>query len=87
MVNGSLGITSMNSPDERLLSDISQIVSSSFGAALTINNFKDNNNSLVLSISQPHRVENGEANLIIPGHRDKMEIIIQIRKNISISNW
>jgi len=83
--NGSLGYTETNIPDQRLYENVSPIISSSFGTALTVKNFSSDKDNLILSVSQPHRVESGSAHLIIPGHRDRNGDLSSKSKEFSLS--
>ena len=85
LATGSIGFTKIDMPENKLLSNISNVISSNFGVAINFSNISNTKDNLSFGISQPHRIENGNANLLIPGARDVSGNLTYTSKDISLA--
>ena len=81
----SYGFTEVNLPENRLISDIGNVTSSSFGISFIKNKLSSEKDKLTLFLSQPHRIESGSANLLVPKGRDKQKNLYFENKEVSLS--
>jgi subtilisin family serine protease len=66
IATANLGLTKTGDAADSLVTDVSDIVSSSFAVGLEANNVANDNDSVQLVVSQPLRVESGSAKLTLP---------------------
>ena len=85
LFSASYGFTNVNTNLDTLINKIGPIESSSFGINFTKMDILNNKDNLSFTISQPHRVEVGMANISIPIGRDKSGNLYYKNKDISLS--
>ena len=85
LLSASYGFTNVNTNLDTLINKIGSIESSSFGINFTKMDILNNKDNLSFTISQPHRVEVGMANISIPIGRDKSGNLYYKNKDISLS--
>ena len=84
LLSASYGFTNVNTNEDTLINKIGTIETSSFGINLSKKEFINKKDNLFLTISQPHRVESGTANISIPTGRDKLGNLYFKNKDISL---
>ncbi len=85
LLSASYGFTNVNTNTDTLINKIGPIESSSFGINFTKKDILNNKDKFSFTISQPHRVELGSANISIPTGRDKSGNLYYTNKDISLS--
>ena len=85
LLSASYGFTNVNTNTDTLINKIGPVESSSFGINFTKKDILNNKDKFSLTISQPHRVEVGMANISIPTGRDKSGNLYYKNKDISLS--
>ena len=85
LLSASYGFTNVNTNTDTLINKIGPIESSSFGINFIKKDILNNKDKFSFTISQPHRVEVGMANISIPTGRDKSGNLYYKNKDISLS--
>ncbi len=85
LLSASYGFTNVNTNTYTLINKIGPVESSSFGINFTKKDILNNKDKLSFTISQPHRVEFGSANISIPTGRDKSGNLYYKNKDISLT--
>ena len=85
VLSASYGFTNVNTNTDTLINKIGPVESSSFGINFTKKDILNNKDKFSFTVSQPHRVEVGTANISIPTGRDKSGNLYYKNKDISLS--
>ncbi len=81
----SYGLTDVNTNKDTLINNIGMLSSSSFAIKYSTKKILKSKDSFSISLSQPHRIEAGSANISIPSGRDKLGNLYFRNKDISLS--